>query len=355
MPDQGGTRGGRGLRAEERRRRQRGARVRARRRRRARAAGSLRDRRSRNRSAAPALAELDRPQRRRSAAAGRQRRQRRAVAVRGRGRRPVPADRVASGGATPTSVAVSGELVYVLNNGTPNIAGFRIDDGRLVELEGSSRPLSADDADPAQISFSRDGRTLVVTERGTDSISTYAIDERGYAAGPTTIKSSGKTPYGFDFTADGAMIVTEAFGGAVGAAAASSYSLTESGHAGAGERLGRRYPQRGVLGRGHQRRALRLRDELRRRDDLELRDRRGRQPRAARRRRGLDAPRARRASATRRSPATAATCTRSTPTRRRSSAGRSAATASWSRSERSRASPRRSPGSPRADRRARPV
>jgi 6-phosphogluconolactonase (cycloisomerase 2 family) len=138
-------------------------------------------------------------------------------------------DRVASRGTTPTSVAVSGDLVYVLNNGTPNIAGFRIDAGRLVELKGSERPLSAGDADPAQIAFSRDGRTLAVTERGTDSISTYAIDERGLAAGPTTIRSSGKTPYGFDFTAAGAMIVTEAFGGAVGAAAASSYSFTDGG------------------------------------------------------------------------------------------------------------------------------
>ena len=138
----------------------------------------------------------------------------------------VLANCIASGGGTPTSVAVSGDLVYVLNNGTPNIAGFRIDAGRLIGLEGSSRPLSADDADPAQVSFSLDGRTLVVTERGTDSISTYAIDERGYADGPTTIKASGKTPYGFDFTADGAVIVTEAFGGAVGAAAASSYSLS---------------------------------------------------------------------------------------------------------------------------------
>ena len=138
-------------------------------------------------------------------------------------------DRVASGGATPTSVAVSGNLVYVLNNGTPNIAGFQIDDGRLVELDGSARPLSAEDADPAQVAFSLDSRTLAVTERGTDSISTYTIDEHGYATGPTTIISSGKTPYGFGFTADGAMIVTEAFGGAVGAAAASSYSITDPG------------------------------------------------------------------------------------------------------------------------------
>jgi 6-phosphogluconolactonase len=139
------------------------------------------------------------------------------------------ADRVPSGGATPTSVAVSDDLVYVLNNGTPGIAGFRIEGDRLVAIEGSNRPLSAANADPAQVSFSRDGRTLAVTERGTDSISTFAVDERGYAAGPSTIKSSGKTPYGFDFTSDGAMIVTEAFGGEVGAAAAASYSLAEPG------------------------------------------------------------------------------------------------------------------------------
>jgi 6-phosphogluconolactonase len=139
------------------------------------------------------------------------------------------ADRVASGGATPTSVAIAGDLVYVLNNGSPNVAGFRIRDGRLVAIGASERPLSAPDADPAQVAFTRDGRTLVVTERGTDSISTYSIDDQGYAAGPHTIKSSGKTPYGFDFAADGSLIVTEAFGGAVGEAAASSYSFTEPG------------------------------------------------------------------------------------------------------------------------------
>jgi 6-phosphogluconolactonase len=135
------------------------------------------------------------------------------------------ADRVGSGGSAPTSVAVHGSLVYVLNNGTPNISGFRLDGDRLAPIEGSAMPLSSPEADPAQISFSPDGRTLVVTERGTDSISSYAVDERGHADGPTTIPSSGATPYGFDFTAAGALVVTEAFGGQVGAAAASSYAL----------------------------------------------------------------------------------------------------------------------------------
>jgi 6-phosphogluconolactonase len=134
-------------------------------------------------------------------------------------------DRVDSGGERPTSVAVKGELAYVLNNGTPNIAGFKLADGKLTSLEGSIRPLSADDADPAQLSFSVGGEALIATERGTNSISSYTLDEQGYADGPSTIKARGETPYGFDFTPEGSMIVTEAFGGASGAAAASSYTV----------------------------------------------------------------------------------------------------------------------------------
>jgi 6-phosphogluconolactonase (cycloisomerase 2 family) len=143
--------------------------------------------------------------------------------------RPRLAARVASAGTAPTSVALHGSLAYVLNNKTPNISGFRLEADRLEPIEGSIRPLSSSDADPAQISFSPDGRTLVVTERGTNSISTFAVDDGGYADGPTTIPSAGATPYGFDFTATGALIVTEAFGGEVGAAAASSYALASPG------------------------------------------------------------------------------------------------------------------------------
>jgi 6-phosphogluconolactonase len=139
------------------------------------------------------------------------------------------ADHVGSGGSTPTSVAVSGTLVYVLNNGTPSISGFNLVDGKLTALADSTRPLSQNDADPAQIAFTADGTALIATERGTNSISSYVIDERGYAEGPTTIKSSGQTPYGFGFTANGSLIVTEAFGAETGAAAASSYAVNRAG------------------------------------------------------------------------------------------------------------------------------
>ena len=135
----------------------------------------------------------------------------------------------ASGGTTPTSIAVHGDLVYVLNNGSASIDGFTIAGERLEPLAGAKLALSAEDADGAQVSFSPDGRTLVGTERGTNSISAYAIDERGYAEGPRTIPSTGQTPYGFDFTDGGALVVTEAFGGEIGKAAASSYALAGPG------------------------------------------------------------------------------------------------------------------------------
>lgn len=138
-------------------------------------------------------------------------------------------DRVASGGATPASIAVRDRLVYVLNNASASIDGFEIAAGKLEPLADSKRALSDDGADGAQISFSPDGRTLVVTERGTNSISTYSVDERGYATGPSTIPAAGQTPYGFDFTKDGALVVTEAFVGDIGKASASSYALAEPG------------------------------------------------------------------------------------------------------------------------------
>ena len=187
-----------------------------------------------------------------------------------------------------------------------------------------------------------------MTERGTDRISTYAIDERGDASGPTTIRSSGKTPYGFDFTADGAVIVTEAFGGAVGAAAASSYSLTDPGTlAPVSSSVGDTRSEvcwATVTNDGRFAYVTNFGDGTI--SSYEIADD-GAFSCATRLRVRRDS--VRRASATRPSPATAAISTRSTPTRRSCSAGRSEATGRWSQSERSKASPRPSPDSSRAE------
>jgi hypothetical protein len=69
-----------------------------------------------------------------------------------------------------------------------------------------------------RIGFTPDGSSLTVSDRADD-----ALLELPVAGGePMPHPSSGATPHGFDFTPDGTHIVTEAFGGTIGAAAASS-------------------------------------------------------------------------------------------------------------------------------------
>ena len=140
------------------------------------------------------------------------------------------ADRAAVDGA-PTSIAVHDDLVYVLTTGeNAGVAGFRLgSDGRLSALHDSERELSAPGADPAQVAFSPDGSTLVVSERGTDSLTTFAVAVDGLAGDMQVVASAGPTPYGFEFTSSGALVVTEAAGGQVGAASASSYRLEGPG------------------------------------------------------------------------------------------------------------------------------
>jgi 6-phosphogluconolactonase len=132
------------------------------------------------------------------------------------------AQTVPAGGAAPKSVAEHDGVVYVLNTGDPSLTGFRLRGSSLVELPGSKRALAAG-ADPAQVGFSPDGDRLVVTQRGTDSILVFPVSADGLLGTPDEVASSGPTPYGFAFTGDGTLVVTEAFGAMAGRAAASSY------------------------------------------------------------------------------------------------------------------------------------
>ena len=182
-----------------------------------------------------------------------------------------------SGGTAPTSVAERGGLVYVLNSGDPSLRGFRLGSGGLGPVPGSRRDLAAD-ADPAQVGFTPDGSKIVVTERGTNSIVFYAVREDGTLGEPEATPSSGPTPYGFAF-ANGALVVTEAFGAEKGKAAASSLRPRER-LGGGGVALGRQRSQRDLLGGRHQGRPVRVHDELRRRGGLALRGLRGRRARA---------------------------------------------------------------------------
>jgi 6-phosphogluconolactonase len=140
-------------------------------------------------------------------------------------------DRVASGGTRPISIAVRGRLIYVLNaGGTGNISGFILShDVDLQPLAGSTRPLSSPSADPAQVAFSADGGLLVVTEKATNVIGTYAVGADGLATGPNAQPSAGATPFGFAFSRKGTLVVSEAFGGGPDASALSSYQASPVG------------------------------------------------------------------------------------------------------------------------------
>lgn len=143
------------------------------------------------------------------------------------GTRLYPLSRVASGGARPISVAARGNLVYVLNAGEPNsVVGLYLDIfGRLHELPGSLRSLGAAAVGPAQVAFSPDGRSVVVTEKGTNMIDAFAVRYDGRLRDKVSAASAGKTPFGFAFTSQGQLVVSEASGGAPGAGTVSSYDL----------------------------------------------------------------------------------------------------------------------------------
>jgi 6-phosphogluconolactonase len=126
-------------------------------------------------------------------------------------------------GMAPRSVAEHDGLVFVLNTGDATITGHRLVDGDLVPIEGAMRPLSTPDG--AQVGFTPDGRALVVTERGGDKISAYAVGMDGMLGEARTIASLGATPYGFAISNEGTLVVTEAFRAEKGAAAASSYRI----------------------------------------------------------------------------------------------------------------------------------
>ncbi|HEY3312006.1 MAG TPA: beta-propeller fold lactonase family protein [Anaerolineales bacterium] len=137
---------------------------------------------------------------------------------------------VDSNGQMPISLTVHDETVYVLNGGgSGNISGFSLDDhGMLSALNGSTQNLSNGGVGAApggaEIAFTPAGDNLVVTEKATNLIDTFRV-QGGIASPAVTHASSGATPFGFAFNDLGTLVVSEAFGGAPGASALSSYRV----------------------------------------------------------------------------------------------------------------------------------
>lgn len=131
-------------------------------------------------------------------------------------------------GTMPVSVSVDAGRVYVLNDGgSGNIAGFWVSPfGKLMPIPGSVQPLSNGGIGSApvaeQIGIKPLGNVVIVTEKSTNMIDVYTL--AGGAAGPPTVfASNGAGPYGFGFTRQGTLIVSEAAANAL-----SSYTVMPS-------------------------------------------------------------------------------------------------------------------------------
>lgn len=136
-----------------------------------------------------------------------------------------------SGGAEPISIAVHGDLLYVLNN--DSITGFRVlHNGTLAPVQSSTRFLAvvqARDLGASDIAFSPNGRFLVVTERAANQIVVFPVDADSTTGTAVPSNSNGNTPFSCAFTPAGVLIVSEFAGGPGGNSAASSYLINSDG------------------------------------------------------------------------------------------------------------------------------
>jgi len=165
-----------------------------------------------------------------------------------------------SGGNRPVSLTVNSGLLYVLNSGEvdrrlilgpttalencghgepPSVTGFRVTpDGALQPIPDSTRSLSGvSRSGCAQVSFTPDGRTLVVSERIATSanqdtpnrgvITTFEVRYDGTPGQRQLNDPAGAGTFGFTFTRDGTLVTTEQNGGLAneGGGQASTYRI----------------------------------------------------------------------------------------------------------------------------------
>ncbi len=139
-------------------------------------------------------------------------------------------NKLPSGGFRPLSVTVFGTLVYVLNEGSgkeedprrmryDNISGFRFTGGGLlIPIYNSTRIINRTQlTSPAQIGFNKSGTVLLITEKATNTITTYVMRRNGRPVRkPEKRPSFIPTPFGFSFGDRDFVNITEANSGGPG-------------------------------------------------------------------------------------------------------------------------------------------
>ncbi len=141
---------------------------------------------------------------------------------------------VGSGGSFPVSVAVRGDLVYVLNAlGGGRLQGYRVLGSFLVPIRGSGRALGLDPTaspqftnTPGQVAFTPDGSQLVVTTKANgNDIDVFRVRSGGrLSAAPVVNSEPGAVPFATSFDPYGHLVIAEA-----GPNALATFSLAAGG------------------------------------------------------------------------------------------------------------------------------
>ena len=137
-----------------------------------------------------------------------------------------------SGGAAPNALALSGNLLYVLNSGASSgVNGFRVSGaGRLKAIPNSLRFLSTNIAAPSALAFSPNGAFLLVIERETNNIDAFNVQNDGTLSAAPPQPSSVPGAFAVIFAPNGvALVVATGPSGAVNGSAISSYSVGAGG------------------------------------------------------------------------------------------------------------------------------
>ena len=114
---------------------------------------------------------------------------------------------IASGGQFPTGLALSGDLLYVLNAGGDGaVSGYRINGGRLRPIEGSTRILGLGNTpnpfflkSPAEVGFTPGGDHLIVTTKTNNTVDVFSVGEDGHLSAEPVKNQVAPVPFAFVF------------------------------------------------------------------------------------------------------------------------------------------------------------
>ena len=140
---------------------------------------------------------------------------------------------LSSGGPFPTSVAIRGNLAYVLDAGASGfVSGFRIQADRLEPIAGSTRTLGLANStppfflsSPAQVGFTPNGQHLLVTTKTHSSVEVFQVEADGLLSAQPTVNPEGPVPFPFIFDPAGLLTLVTA-----GNSAAATFRVNADGN-----------------------------------------------------------------------------------------------------------------------------